>query len=293
MATSLASGTLVQYLTTVMTSWSPFCLSSPLMMFHHQSRLSPSHPPLHFQPRSPYRLASPITPTRCYGGLRLTTSPLPTPPGPPFPSCPTSRSTYLPVNETTFIVRSSGSRKSTITQLLLRMYEPQVGLDKQDMRFLDEAWMGEQIVGISPGGVVTLDGKSVCDNVAASVWGTSGVTRAEVEDACRAAHMHGFVRDLPDGYEAVLGGGAGGVGLSGGQKQRLAIARARSRKPAGLILDEATSALDATSRILVFEGIKLWRENKTTVVIMICRRSPLKISCCPQGRTGCRAGIPV
>jgi ATP-binding cassette subfamily B (MDR/TAP) protein 1 len=90
--------------------------------------------------------------------------------------------------------------------------------------------------GVRQGGVVVLDGKSVCDNVAASVWGTSGVTRAEVEDACRAAHMHGFVRDLPDGYEAVLGGGAGGVGLSGGQKQRLAIARARSRKPAGLIL---------------------------------------------------------
>jgi len=77
--------------------------------------------------------------------------------------------------------------------------------------------------------------------------------------------MHEFVRDLPEGYDTKLGNG--GANLSGGQKQRLAIARAKLRNPSVLILDEATSALDATSRVLVFEAVKRWRANKTTVVI--------------------------
>ncbi|KIJ92373.1 hypothetical protein K443DRAFT_13655 [Laccaria amethystina LaAM-08-1] len=211
--------------------------------------------------RKPPRSLRKITPTRSYGELALNNVTFAYPSRPTIPVL-SAVSLYLPANETTFIVGSSSSRKSTIAQLLLRMYEPQVGevsLDEQDMRFLDEEWMQEQIAGVSQGGVVILDGKSVCDNVAASVWGTRGVPRAEVEDACRAALMHEFVRDLPDGYETVLGRGAGGVGLSGGQKQRLGIARARLRNPAVLILEEATSALDATSRILVFEAIKLWR----------------------------------
>ncbi|PBK68329.1 hypothetical protein ARMSODRAFT_1040804, partial [Armillaria solidipes] len=74
-------------------------------------------------------------------------------------------------------------------------------------------------------------------------------TRAEVEQACQAAMIHDFIRNLPDGYEAKLGNG--GANLSSGQKQRLAIARARLRNPSVLILDEATSALDPTSRVLV------------------------------------------
>jgi ATP-binding cassette subfamily B (MDR/TAP) protein 1 len=189
-------------------------------------------------PRKSPRSLRKITPTRCYGELALNNVTFAYPSRPTIPVL-SNVSLYLPANETTFIVGSSGSGKSTIAQLLLRMYEPQVGevsLDEQDMRFLDEEWMQEQIAGVSQGGVVILDGKSVCDNVAASVWGTRGVSRTEVEDACRAALMHEFVRDLPDGYETVLGGGAGGVGLSGGQKQRLAIARARLRNPSVLIL---------------------------------------------------------
>jgi len=145
-------------------------------------------------------------------------------------------------------------------------------LDDQDMGYLDEVFMRENLVGVSQGCI--LFDRSVHDNVAMGRLRRHGdgeeeeeneVSREEVVDACRAALMHEFVRDLPEGYDTRLGNG--GANLSGGQKQRLAIARAKLRDPSVLILDEATSALDATSRVLVFEAMKRWRENKTTVVI--------------------------
>jgi len=107
-------------------------------------------------------------------------------------------------------------------------------LDEQDVRFLDEEWMRANVAGVGQQGasrVVILDEKSVYENVAMGLLEHSDredVTRAEVEDVCRAALVHEFVRDLPDGYDTLLGGGTG-VGLSGGQKQRLSIARARLR----------------------------------------------------------------
>jgi len=184
-----------------------------------------------------------ITPARCYGELALHNVTFAYPSRPTVPVL-TDVSLFLPANETTFIVGSSGSGKSTVAQLLLRMYEPQEGtisLDEQDVRFLDEEWMRANVAGVGQqgaSGVVILDGKSVFENVAMGLLGHSDredVTRAEVEDACRAALVHEFVRDLPEGYDTLLGGGAG-VGLSGGQKQRLSIARARLRNPAVLIL---------------------------------------------------------
>ncbi|PFH48426.1 hypothetical protein AMATHDRAFT_65547 [Amanita thiersii Skay4041] len=210
-----------------------------------------------------------ITPSKCMGELSLHNVTF------AYPSRPetnalTNISIYLPANETTFIVGASGSGKSTIAQLLLRMYHPTRGmiqLDDQDVRYLDEGWMRHHISGVRQGECVIVDG-SVWDNVILGLVSDGEektVTREEVEEACRAAMVHDFVRDLPDSYETRLGGA--GVGLSGGQKQRLAIARARLRNPSVLILDEATSALDATSRILVFEALKRWRANKTTIVI--------------------------
>ncbi|KAK7683558.1 hypothetical protein QCA50_013394 [Cerrena zonata] len=212
-----------------------------------------------------------IIPSSCTGGLELIDATFAYPSRPTMPVL-TNVSVFLPAGETTFIVGGSGSGKSTIAQLLLRMYELQEGmirLDEQDMAYLDAEWTRQHISAVSQNCI--LFDMTVHDNVAMGLAGPGSkrrpedVTREEVTAVCRAALMHEFVRDLPDGYDTKLGNG--GANLSGGQKQRLAIARALLRNPTVLILDEATSALDATSRLLVFEAIKAWRRNMTTVVI--------------------------
>ncbi|KAF9528280.1 P-loop containing nucleoside triphosphate hydrolase protein [Crepidotus variabilis] len=224
-----------------------------------------------------------LTPPICHGSFSLHNVSF------AYPSRPETLvlndvSLFLPANETTFIVGSSGSGKSTIAHLLQKLYEPQEGLvtlDEHDIRYLDDDWVRSHVgcvsqAGSGDEGVVVLDGRSVYHNIAAAVHGRpyseggSNPTKGEIEDVCRMALLHDFVRDMPEGYETILGGtdGAGkGVSLSGGQKQRLAIARARLRDPTVLILDEPTSALDVTSRLLIFEAVKQWRQNKTTIVI--------------------------
>lgn len=163
-----------------------------------------------------------------------------------YPSRPTipildSVTMYFPEGDTTFIVGGSGSGKSTVAQLLTGMYSQQSGqitLDRQDIRVLDERFARRHIALVSQS-CIMFD-MSVHDNVAMGLAGSpSGrrpedVTREEVIAACRVALMHEFVRDLPDGYDTMLGNG--GANLSGGQKQRLAIARAYLRDPTVLIL---------------------------------------------------------
>ena len=182
-----------------------------------------------------------IIPSKCSGELALNNVSF------SYPSRPTlsvlkNVSLFLPANEMTFIVGSSGSGKSTIAQLLLRLYDPQDGvvtLDERDMKFLDEEWIKGHIAGVGQqgaSGVVILDGKTLFENVGIGARLAEGeVEKRGVEEACRAALMHEFIMDLPLGYETILGGGAG-VGLSGGQKQRLSIARAKLRNPTVLIL---------------------------------------------------------
>ncbi|KAF5373490.1 hypothetical protein D9615_009430 [Tricholomella constricta] len=184
-------------------------------------------------------------------------------------------SLFLPASETTFIVGASGSGKSTVAALLLRMYTPQAGevcVDERDVRFLDEAWLRARVMGVGQGygGDVVFEGLTVAQNIAVAV-GAPEPSQLEIQQACRAALLHEFVQGLPDGYETVLSaggqGGGQGVCLSGGQRQRLAIARAHLRNPGVLVLDEATSALDATSRLLVFAALRARRQNRTTIVI--------------------------
>ncbi|CED83054.1 Multidrug/pheromone exporter, ABC superfamily [Phaffia rhodozyma] len=178
---------------------------------------------------------------------------------------------FLPSGEFTFIVGGSGSGKSTIAQLLLQLYKPTGGsihMDDQDTNVLDPGWMRENIASVQQGCV--LFDLTVHENVAIGLAGSKSrrpedATREEVIEACRRALIHEFITDLPDGYDTRLG--TSGASLSGGQKQRIAIARAVLRDPPVLILDEATSALDLTARVLVFEAIRSWRKNRTTIVI--------------------------
>ena len=147
---------------------------------------------------------------------------------------------YLPHGETTFIVGGSGSGKSTIAQLLLRMYEAQSGtilFDDQDILHLDPSYTKAHIAAVSQGCI--LFDMTVHENVAMGFAGSGkkepkDATREEVQRACQAALMHDFIRDLPDGYDTKLG--TSGASLSGGQRQRLAIARAMIRDPTVLIL---------------------------------------------------------
>ncbi|KAK4689949.1 ATP-binding cassette, subfamily B (MDR/TAP), member 1, partial [Tremellales sp. Uapishka_1] len=228
-------------------------------------------------------------PSRCRGEFNLSHISF------AYPSRPDSLvlrdvSLFLPPGETTFIVGGSGSGKSTVAQLLLRLYQPSGGeitMDEQSFAGMDDGYCRENIAAVQQGCI--LFDLSIHDNVAMGLAGASGprrpadVSRIEVEEACKMAMIHDFVTSLPQGYDTMLG--SGGNALSGGQKQRLAIARARIRDPVVLILgesdqlccltradaviykDEATSALDATSRVLVFESMKQWRKNKTTIVI--------------------------
>jgi ATP-binding cassette subfamily B (MDR/TAP) protein 1 len=154
-------------------------------------------------------------------------------------------SLFLPAGETTFIVGGSGSGKSTVAQLLLRLYQPdrgEVTLDDQDIQYLDLDFNREHVAAVQQG-CIMFD-MSVHDNVAMGLAGLSkrkpeDATREEVIEACRMAMMHDFISDLPQQYETKLG--TKGASLSGGQKQRLAIARARLRDPTVLILGKQNS----------------------------------------------------
>jgi ATP-binding cassette subfamily B (MDR/TAP) protein 1 len=169
-----------------------------------------------------------IVPTWCAGELALHNVTFAYPSRPTMPVLE-DFSLFLPANEMTFIVGGSGSGKSTVAQLLLKLYEPQSGmieLDDQDITYLDDSFTRQHIAGVSQGCI--LFDMSVHDNVAMG-RAAGQATREEVVEVCRAVLMYEFVRGLPDGYETRLG--EWGANLSGGEKQRLAIARAKLKEP--------------------------------------------------------------
>ncbi|MBX6364678.1 MAG: ABC transporter ATP-binding protein [Gemmatimonadetes bacterium] len=165
--------------------------------------------------------------------------------------------------EVVALVGPSGSGKTTLASLLPRFYDPTAGritLDGVDLRALK----GKQLRRLM--GIVTQETTIFHDTVRANIaYGLEDVPDAVVEAAARAANAHGFIMELPDGYDTVLG--ERGTRLSGGQRQRIAIARALARNPQLLILDEATSALDTESERLVQEAIDSLLEGRTVLVI--------------------------
>ncbi|MEN1988226.1 ABC transporter ATP-binding protein [Paenibacillus hubeiensis] len=150
------------------------------------------------------------------------------------------------------IMGATGSGKSTLVQLIPRLYAQDRGVVRIDGTNADEydvtALRGA--IGYVPQEVILFTG-SVKDNIA---WGREDATLEEIQEAARRAQIHETIEKLPNGYDTMLG--QRGVNLSGGQKQRLSIARALIRRPSILILDDSTSALDVATEAKLLDALE-------------------------------------
>ena len=161
------------------------------------------------------------------------------------------------------LVGESGGGKSTLTKLLPRFHDPRSGevlWDGIDLKDATVSSLRKQIALVTQETVLFND--TVRHNIA---YGKPEATAQEIEEAARIAFAHDFIREMPHGYDTIVG--ERGIFLSGGQRQRLAIARAVLVNAPVLILDEATSALDAESERLVQQAIANLVRNRTTIVI--------------------------
>ncbi|XP_044151480.1 ATP-dependent translocase ABCB1-like [Bufo gargarizans] len=167
--------------------------------------------------------------------------------------------------QTLALVGSSGCGKSTVVQLLERFYDPaegQVLVDGIDITSLHLKWLRSQLAIVSQEPI--LFDCSIEENIQ---YGDNSrlVPEEEVIEAAKAANIHTFIMNLPEGYNTRVGDK--GAQLSGGQKQRIAIARALVRKPKVLLLDEATSALDYENEKIVQQALDSARQGRTCIVI--------------------------
>jgi ATP-binding cassette subfamily B protein len=170
---------------------------------------------------------------------------------------------HLNPGETVAIVGRNGSGKSTLVKLLTRFYEATDGavrIDGQDVRDLTLASVRAQI-GIVPDEPF-LFSESIRDNIA---YGRPGAALEEVVAAARAAEADGFIRDLPNGYDTVVG--ERGYTLSGGERQRIVIARTLLMNPPILVFDEATSAIDVNVELQIHAAFRRLMEGRTTIII--------------------------
>jgi ATP-binding cassette subfamily B protein len=169
----------------------------------------------------------------------------------------------IPAGKTVAVVGPSGSGKSTLARLLFRFYDVQQGaivIAGKNIKDVTQASV-RQAIGIVPQDTVLFN-DTVEYNIA---YGKPGATRAQVEEAARAARIHAFINASPKGYDTMVG--ERGLKLSGGEKQRVAIARTLLKNPPILIFDEATSALDSANERAIQTELQSVAQNKTTLVI--------------------------
>ena len=170
---------------------------------------------------------------------------------------------HIGEGKTVALVGPSGGGKTTICHLLPRFYEitdGTISVDGIDIREYTRSSLRRNI------GIVAQDvflfNATVYDNI---VYGCSGVTKEQVEDAARRANIHDYIMGLPEGYDTIVG--ERGVKLSGGQKQRISIARVFLKNPPILILDEATSALDNVTERMIQKSLEELCVGRTTIVV--------------------------
>jgi len=170
---------------------------------------------------------------------------------------------HIRPGETVAVVGGTGSGKSTLGRLVARFYDVSSGrvtLDGHDVRSLGLVGLRDQ-VGIVPDEPF-LFSLSIHDNIA---YGRPEADRESVIAAARAAGADGFIEELPEGYDTVVG--ERGYTLSGGQRQRIAIARALLVNPPVLILDDATSAIDVTVEQRIHASLKEQMKGRTTLIV--------------------------
>lgn len=168
--------------------------------------------------------------------------------------------------ETVAVVGATGSAKSSMVQLIPRLYDVTAGeirIDEVPVKAYNLHELHARI------GMVLQKNElftgTILDNLR---WGKPDASLEEVEEVCRVAQAHDFIMGLEEGYHTLLG--RGGINLSGGQKQRICIARALLRKPKILILDDSTSAVDSETELRIRENLN--RLLKDTTVLMITQR---------------------
>jgi len=165
--------------------------------------------------------------------------------------------------QTVAIVGMTGSGKTTITKLLSRLYDPQIGriyIDNVDLKDWSINALRSQMALVEQD--IFLFSKSIRDNIK---FGVQNANNEEIQNAAKLAQAHSFIMDLPDGYETIIG--ERGAKLSGGQRQRVAIARAVLRNPRILFLDDASSAIDSKTEDEIQVAIKSVLQGRVSFLI--------------------------
>lgn len=163
----------------------------------------------------------------------------------------------------TALVGESGEGKTTLTNLLLRLYEPEQGairIDDQDIAEVTQLSLRRNIAVVFQD--PSLFSGTIRENIG---YALPNATQKQVESAAKAANAHEFISKLEKGYDTEIG--ERGLKLSGGQKQRIAIARALLKNAPILVLDEATSSLDSRSEHMVQEALERLMKGRTTIII--------------------------
>lgn len=178
-----------------------------------------------------------------------------------------SISFVLPLGETLAIIGKTGAGKSTITQLINRMYDADSGqilINGQNIQNTNLFELRQQIGAVPQETFLFSD--SVANNIAFGTFGTtSGSNHGAIEEAAKNAVIHENINSFPNGYETFVG--ERGVTLSGGQKQRIAIARALLKKPEILIFDDCLSAVDVETEEQILQNLKRLTKGKTNIII--------------------------